>query len=103
LARPPEKISLLDIVIAIEGPAPAFRCNEIRRRGPSPLAERFFAAPCAVNAAMLRAEQAYRAELRKTTLADLVTDPKTPLGAAIEARSCAFIDRHVRRSTTSAN
>jgi hypothetical protein len=52
---------------------------------------------------MLRAEQAYRAELRKTTLADLVTDPQTPLGAAIDARGCAFIDRHVRRQPATAN
>ena len=103
LARPLDTISLLDIVIAIEGASPAFRCTEIRRRGPAPLAERFFGAPCAVNAAMLRAEQAYRAELRKTTLADLVTDPQTPLGAAIDARGCAFIDRHARRQAPTAN
>jgi Rrf2 family protein len=99
LARALDAISLLDIVIAIEGPAPAFRCTEIRRRGPAPLAQGFFGAPCAVNAAMLRAEQAYRAELRKTSLADLVIDQKTPLGAAIDARSCAFLDRHARRQT----
>ena len=103
LARPLDKISLLDIVIAIEGPTPAFRCAEIRQRGPSPIAQKFFSAPCAVNAAMLRAEQAYRAELRKTTLADLVTDPQTPLGAAIDARGCAFLDRHARRSSANAN
>lgn len=103
LARPLDKISLLDIVIAIEGPAPAFRCAEIRQRGPAPLAQKFFSAPCAVNAAMLRAEQAYRSELRKTTLADLVTDPQTPLGAAIDARGCAFLDRHARRSSTNVN
>ena len=103
LARPLDKVTLLDIVIAIEGASPAFRCTEIRRRGPSPLAEKFFSAPCGVNAAMLRAEQAYRAELRKTTLADLVTDPATELGAAIDARGCAFIDRHARRQSTPAN
>nr|WP_295890611.1 Rrf2 family transcriptional regulator [uncultured Devosia sp.] len=103
LARPLDTISLLDIVVAIEGASPAFRCTEIRRRGPAPLAEKFFGAPCAVNAAMLRAEQAYRAELRKTTLADLVTDPQTPLGAAIDARGCAFIDRHARRQAPTAN
>ena len=36
LARPPEKITLLDIVLAVEGSEPAFRCAEIRRRGPNP-------------------------------------------------------------------
>src|SRR3546814_5582612 len=30
LARQPSKITLLDIVLAVEGPEPAFRCNEIR-------------------------------------------------------------------------
>jgi DNA-binding IscR family transcriptional regulator len=33
LARPPEAISLLDVVEAIEGPQEAFRCTEIRQRG----------------------------------------------------------------------
>jgi Rrf2 family protein len=103
LARALDKVTLLDIVIAIEGASTAFRCAEIRRRGPAPLAEKFFGAPCAVNAAMLRAEQAYRAELRKTTLAHLVTDPQTPLGAAIDARGCAFIDANARRQSAGTN
>ena len=64
LARAAEKITLLDVVLAVEGSEPAFRCSEIRQRGPSPVDDKFFKAPCAVNAAMLRAEQAYRAELR---------------------------------------
>ena len=33
LARVPEKITLMDIVAAIEGPDEAFRCTEIRQRG----------------------------------------------------------------------
>src|SRR3978361_1558673 len=32
LARSPEEITLLDIVLAVEGPEPAFRCAEIRKR-----------------------------------------------------------------------
>jgi hypothetical protein len=32
LAKPPAKITLLDITLAIEGPGPAFRCTEIRQR-----------------------------------------------------------------------
>jgi len=34
LARPPERITLLDVVQAIDGTQPAFRCTEIRQRGP---------------------------------------------------------------------
>jgi len=98
LGREPEHISLLDIVIAIEGPEPAFRCAEIRQRGPSPIAERFHRAPCGVNAAMLRAEKAYRAELAKVSVADLSVDPRSALGAAIATRACGFLEVHQRRS-----
>src|SRR5579884_1214069 len=35
LARRAEEISLLDVVEGVEGAEPAFRCTEIRRRGPS--------------------------------------------------------------------
>ena len=96
LARDPAHISLLDIVLAIEGPEPAFRCSEIRQRGPSPIAERFHKAPCGVNVAMLRAEKAYRAELEKVSIADLRVDPRSALGAAIMNRACEFLDGHQR-------
>jgi Rrf2 family protein len=101
LGRGPERISLLDVVLAVEGAEPAFRCSEIRQRGPGPIAQKFFKQPCAVNAAMLKAEQAYRAELRKVTIADLNISADPALGAAIAARSCAFLDRHLRRQPTS--
>jgi Rrf2 family protein len=96
LARDPADITLLDIVLAVEGREPAFRCAEIRQRGPSPLAAHFFKAPCAVNAAMLKAEQAWRAELRKVTIADLGRPKDPALGRAITARVCAFLDLNER-------
>jgi len=98
LARELEHISLLDVVLAVEGPEPAFRCHEIRRRGPAPIAEHFLRAPCGVNAAMQRAEQAYRAELRQVTLASLRGDPRSALGAAISRRACSFLELHQRRT-----
>src|SRR4029079_19535122 len=57
LAKPTEDISLLDIVLAVEGPEPAFRCGEIRQRGPNQLPGRYFTKPCQISAAMLRAER----------------------------------------------
>lgn len=96
LARPVDRITLLDIVVAVEGEAPAFRCAEIRQRGPSPVAAHFFKAPCAVNAAMLKAERAYRAELKKVTVAELGSDASSPLGKAIAARTCVFFDLNER-------
>jgi Rrf2 family protein len=99
LAKPLDRMTLLDVVLAVEGREPAFRCAEIRQRGPSPLAPHFFKAPCAINAAMLKAERAYRAELKKVTLADLITDAASPLGKAINGRACAFFDLNERNRT----
>lgn len=101
LARAVDKITLLDVVVAVEGPGPAFRCAEIRQRGPSPVAPHFFKMPCAVNAAMLKAERAYRAELKNVTIADLVGGANTPLGKAIAVRTCGFFDLHERNRSGS--
>lgn len=98
LARAPEKITLLDIVLAVEGPEPAFRCNEIRRRGPNPASTRVLKNPCAINVAMLRAEKAWRAELKRTTIADLAADVAAHDDGSIARRGCAFIAANERRS-----
>lgn len=97
LARSAADISLLDIVIAVDGPEPAFRCNEIRQRGPNPLPGKP-TKPCGIASAMLRAERAYRAELASTSIADILTDLKaTDTTGAIAARSCAFLEINERR------
>lgn len=98
LAKAPAAISLLDIVLAVEGPAPAFRCNEIRQRGPNPVPDRFFAKPCNISAAMLRAERVYRAELAKTSVDDLITELTALDDGTIAARGCAFLDIHERKA-----
>jgi len=99
LARPAEKITLLDVVLAVEGAQPAFRCKEIRQNGPDPLPSSQFKAPCQINAAMLRAERAYRAELRRVTLADLLHElAEADTDGTIAARGCAFFDTHMRHS-----
>jgi Rrf2 family protein len=72
LARPPHKITLMDVVAAIEGPDEAFRCTEIRQRGHGAnLPRSAFAEPCAVSTAMRRAEIAWRRELAAQTVADV--------------------------------
>lgn len=72
LARPPAEITLLDVVEAIDGDEPAFRCTEIRRRGPSAMPARYYPKPCGIHAAFDRADEVWRAELRSTTVADMV-------------------------------
>ena len=52
LARAADKITLLDSVVAVEWPQPAFRCAEFRLRGPVSGAVGCFRVPCAVIAAM---------------------------------------------------
>jgi Rrf2 family protein len=99
LAKPADRITLLDVVLAVEGREPAFRCAEIRQRGPSPVAAQFFKTPCAVNVAMLKAEQAYRAELKKVTVADVGNAATPALGKAITTRTCAFFDLNERNRT----
>lgn len=101
LARPPEKITLLDIVLAVEGPEPAFRCNEIRLRGPNALPCKP-TTPCTINVAMLKAEQAYRAELRRVTIADIIADLSAKDDGTISGRTNAFLAIHERKSGTSA-
>lgn len=71
LARAAEKISLLDIVQAIDGLDPSFRCTEIRQRGPSAVAERHYRKPCGIAKTMLNAEKAWRHELRKVSVRDV--------------------------------
>lgn len=97
LARNPAEITLLDIVLAIEGREPAFRCLEIRQRGPNPVPGKPVK-PCGINVAMLRAEQAYRAELRRVTVADILKQVMdVDDDGAISARGCAFLAIHERR------
>ena len=72
LARPPEEITVADVVAAVEGPGPLFHCTEIRQRGPVPLTAAACRQPCGIAQVMSRAERAWRNELAATTIADLV-------------------------------
>lgn len=73
LARAPEKITLMDVVAAVEGREDAFRCAEIRQQGAGTLAGATeFVRPCGVATAMRRAEMAWRRELAAQTLGDLL-------------------------------
>jgi Rrf2 family protein len=82
LARPGNEVTLLDVVLAVEGKDRAFRCTEIRGKGPSRVAGLKYPKPCGIAAAMWVAEQAWRDELSRHTMSDLAnhaaveTDPR---------------------------
>ncbi|HEX6310232.1 MAG TPA: Rrf2 family transcriptional regulator [Acidimicrobiia bacterium] len=72
LARLPTDITVLDVVEALDGGEPAFRCTEIRRRGPAALPAREYRLPCAIHVVMDRADAAWREQLAAVSIADLV-------------------------------
>jgi Rrf2 family protein len=71
LARPPAEITVLDAVVALDGPGPAFRCSEIRQRGPASGPRQLYGLPCAIHRVMQEAEAAWRARLAETSIADI--------------------------------
>ena len=94
LARAPEKITVLDIVDAIEGEKPLFDCQEIRSRctlfgGTAP----GWATDgiCAIHAVMLRAEKRMREELAATTLAELATTLSAKMPAELPNQVQAWL------------
>ncbi|MEU9119526.1 Rrf2 family transcriptional regulator [Streptomyces sp. NPDC048506] len=85
LARPPERITLMDVVAAIEGTEDAFRCTEIRRQGAGAEAsDREHGRPCGISTAMRKAELAWRRELAAQTIADVAAG--TPASAVERTR-----------------
>ena len=60
LTRAAQDITVLDVVLAIEGNEPAFRCTEIRQNGPFPATAQQCRRPCGIARAMYAAEDAWR-------------------------------------------
>ncbi|WP_305917390.1 RrF2 family transcriptional regulator [Nonomuraea turcica] len=71
LARMPEDITVLDVVVAIEGSEEVFRCAEILRDAPDGEMEIDYRSTCVISQVMRKAELAWRKELAGQTLADV--------------------------------
>lgn len=76
LAKSAADISFLDIVEAVEGKKRTFKCSEIRQNNPSLPATAQFPKPCGIARIMWQADEAWRAHLKSTTLADLADSLK---------------------------
>lgn len=72
LARGPDEITLLDVTLAVDGDDAAFRCSEIRQRGPAAQDDpSCYRRSCSIARVMWQAEGAWREELRSVTVADI--------------------------------
>ena len=83
MSRPASEVTVLDVVLAVEGDETAFRCSEIRQRGPAAQEPSAYTRTCGIARLMWSAEDAWRRVLRDTTLADLLAQvaPGIPLPA----------------------
>jgi Rrf2 family protein len=91
LAVPAAGISLLDVVTAVEGTAPAFRCTEIRQRGPAQVERSCYTPTCAIAAAMWRAEEAWRSSLAATSIADVLIGLATTVPPEAAAKAATWM------------
>lgn len=71
LAKPPDQITFLDIVEAIEGRRSTFQCSEIRKNNPCRPKVMKDTGVCAVAKVMYDADEAWRSHLREMTLEKL--------------------------------
>ena len=71
LAKPANKVSLLDIVEAIDGRSPCFQCTEIRQNGPTAASPKSYKSKCVIARAMHAAEEAWRTKLAQVSLQEI--------------------------------
>src|SRR5262249_22764201 len=97
LARPADDITVLDVVEAVDGDEPAFRCTEIRRRGPAPLPDRAYRRRCGIDSVMLGADQAWRRELPPQAVGDIGPALAATVRRAAAEKGAAWLSRALAR------
>jgi Rrf2 family protein len=98
LKRPPEEITVLEIVEAIDGREPLFRCTGIRQQGPLAQGPQAYRLPCGIHVVMAQAEKAWRDVLRKQTVADLVAHYQRDVAITQQQKSAQWIAGRMRRA-----
>ena len=96
LARPASAITVLDVVLAVDGDESAFTCTEIRQCGPGACEPSAYRKPCGIARIMWQAEDAWRASLRDHTIADLLDDALRNAPPRQLAASAAWIQEVIR-------
>jgi Rrf2 family protein len=100
LARAPEDISVLDVVVAIDGKKALFDCKNVR------LGCAVFGAPpprwassgvCSIHAVMLKAEASMRAELASHSIAELAARVEAKAPASYTVDVATWLGERSRR------
>jgi Rrf2 family protein len=98
LQRSPEEITVLEVVEAIDGREPLFRCAEIRQQGPLAQEPQAYRLPCGIHVVMARAEKAWRDALREQTVADIVAHYQRDVAAKQRQKSEQWIAGRMRHT-----
>jgi Rrf2 family protein len=97
LGRDAAAISLYDVVEAVEGRESAFRCSEIRQRGPVCLTEPgAYRLPCAIHVAMLSAESAWKKSLQAQSIGELARHLKETLDPRLLSEGATWLGERTR-------
>ena len=96
LARPASDITVLDVVEAVEGRTRAFECSEIRQRGPASGPKSEYRNVCGIARVMYDAEAAYREELRKVTITDLLGHFLAEAAPAGQVRAANWMQKEMQ-------
>lgn len=103
LARPASEVTVLDVVLAIDGDEPAFTCTEVRQNGPQaePAVDYEQLGSCGIAAAMWRAEDAWRRELAGVSIADLTKTLLDTVPSEQIAVSAVWVEGVIKNRSTS--
>lgn len=91
LARPPDEITLLQIVEAVDGNSPPYECREIRQQGVGAVPPEECQRSCVLAEKMAEAYQAWRRSLAAVSLTDVIAElpPSVPARTRSRMRSAA--------------
>lgn len=72
LAQEPDRVTILDLVTAVDGAADPYTCRELRQQGRGAARPEDCTRPCALAVVMRRAHDAWRESLAAVTVAEVV-------------------------------
>ena len=96
LAKNPAEITLLDILLAVDGDEPMFRCAEIRQNGPCGAKPEDCKTACNIAAGFARAQTAYRESLAQIDITTLTVSVAAQLGAEKVAQAGQWVSENMR-------